>query len=375
MRVGLDARYVSHGLTGGVHTYVYHLAHELPRVAPDVEFCYYADAKAPFELEALPDNVAVRTLPWSSPISSVVNDVRVGAWMARDRVDVAHFPANYGPAGPYGLVVTVHDALNLFPMREHLRGFGRTPRKVAMMLYLGTKTRRTVANADHLLTVSEHARHDIASRGQVALDRITAIHEAAAPCFLHHEDAAWLQAARDRHQTPQVTLVADAVKNPACLVHAWQQVPDAAKNGAGILFFSREPAPRPELAAALAADARLRFIPQPSTPTLVELLNVADVFVFPSFYEGFGLPLVEAMSCGAAIVASTRGAIPEVVGGAGLLFDIEDPAQLPAHLTTVLTDPAALARLKAASLRRADAFNWSETARRTLDVYRQARRR
>jgi glycosyltransferase involved in cell wall biosynthesis len=377
MRVGLDVRYVSHGLTGGVRTYVYHLASELPHAAPDVEFFYYADSKAPLELEldSLPRNVTIRTLSWSSPVSSIVNDVRMARWMRRDRIDVAHFPANYGASGPYALVVTVHDALNLFPMREHLRGYGRTPRKVAMMLYLGWKTRRTLARADHLLTVSEHARHDIASRGHVPVDRITAIHEAAAPCYVRHDDPAWLQRARTRHEAPRVTIVADAIKNPGHLIQAWQMLPDAVRHEAGILFFSREPMPRPELAAALAQDSRIRFLRQPTTPELVELLNIADVFVFPSFYEGFGLPLVEAMSCGAAIIASTRGAIPEVVGEAGLLFDLEDPGQLATHLAALLTDASARTRLREASMRRAHAFSWSATARQTVDVYRRVHTR
>src|SRR5262249_38113838 len=162
MRIGLDARYLSHGLTGGVRTYVYQLARELPRLAPEHEFYFYADAKAPFELKHLPDNVVVRVLPWSSAFSSLRNDFVIGRYMERDRVDVAHWPANYGPKSTIPLVVTVHDTLNLFPMSQHLRGFGRRPRQVALMLYLGSKTRATLTRANHLITVSHHARPYIA---------------------------------------------------------------------------------------------------------------------------------------------------------------------------------------------------------------------
>ena len=101
MRVGIDVRYLSHGLLGGVHTYVASLVPALLRAAPDDAFYLYADEKAPFELEALPDNAQLRLLPYGSPLSSVANDLRLRDWMARDAVDVAHFPANYGfgPAG------------------------------------------------------------------------------------------------------------------------------------------------------------------------------------------------------------------------------------------------------------------------------------
>ena len=184
MRIGFDVRYLSHGLTGGVRTYVYHLARVLPRVAPDTPFVFYADAKGDLDLpRPLPGNVTLRELPWTSTLSSVANDRRIAGWMARDQVDVAHFPGNFGAAGPYRQVVTVHDALNLFPMREHLRGFGRTPRRVAMMLYLGYQTRRAVRSADRLITVSEHARQEIARIGGCDPDRLTVVHEAADPRF------------------------------------------------------------------------------------------------------------------------------------------------------------------------------------------------
>jgi glycosyltransferase involved in cell wall biosynthesis len=124
------------------------------------------------------------------------------------------------------------------------------------------------------------------------------------------------------------------------------------------------------VAAALASDPRVRFIPRPSSDELVLLMNAADVFAFPSFYEGFGLPLVEAMQCGAPIVASDRGSIPEVVGDAGLMFPLEEPARFAAHLEVLLGSADARARLRSASLRRAADFSWEKAARETLHVYR-----
>ncbi|HPK70408.1 MAG TPA: hypothetical protein PLN93_00575, partial [Vicinamibacterales bacterium] len=88
MRIGFDARYLSRGLVGGVRTYVFHLARTLPGLAPDDEFVYYIDAKAPFEVERCPSNVSLRTLPWISPLSTLANDMRIARWMARDLVDV-----------------------------------------------------------------------------------------------------------------------------------------------------------------------------------------------------------------------------------------------------------------------------------------------
>ena len=371
MRIGLDARYLSHGLTGGVRTYVHHLAREMPALAGSGEFFYYIDEKAPFELQSLPPNVTVRTLPWTSAWSSAANDIRIRRWMERDRIDVAHFPANYGPRGAYTLVVTVYDALNLFRMSEHLRGFGKRPRQISMMAYLGWQTRRALRDADFIVTSSEHARGELTRLSGCPAGRITVIHGAASEQFRETRDPVALEGARRRLLRRDRTILADGIKNPAVLVEAFGMLPDAVRADTELLFFSREPSPRPAVAAALA-NPGVRFLPRPGTADLVALMNLATVFAFPSWYEGFGLPLVEAMSCGAPVVASARGSIPEVLSGAGLLFDVERPAELARHLQAVLESESLRQDLRARSLSRSLDFSWHTTAARTLELYSRA---
>jgi glycosyltransferase involved in cell wall biosynthesis len=98
-------------------------------------------------------------------------------------------------------------------------------------------------------------------------------------------------------------------------------------------------------------------------------MNIATVLAFPSWYEGFGLPLVEAMQCGLPIVASSRGSIPEVVGDAGLIFDLETPEKFTAGLLDVLGNRGLRQDLHTRAIARARRFNWRETARRTVAVY------
>ena len=370
LRIGFDIRYLSHGLTGGVRTYVRQLAAVLPRLAPDDQFFFYADDKAPLDLEAPPPNVTIRTLPWRSKLSSLWNDRALAAWMSRDRVQVAHFPGNYGPAGAYRLVVTVHDALNLFPMSEHLRGFGRTPSKVAMMLYLGSRTRAALRQAEMIITDSEFSRQDIATRGGISADRIVTVH-AAADARFRILPADMLLRERARLGLGGRVILADGIKNPAVVVEAWRKLPDGLRAETQVVFFSREAAPRPELAADLAAHPALRFLPRPSVDELIVLMNLADVFVFPSYFEGFGLPIVESMQCGLPVVGSARGSIPEVVGDGGLIFPLEDTEVAAAQVRRVLEDADLQRTLRAASLRRAGAFSWERTAAATLEVYRR----
>jgi glycosyltransferase involved in cell wall biosynthesis len=368
VRVGLDVRYISHGLTGGVRTYVYQLARALPRVGPEHEFIYYADTKAPFELQALPGNVVVRTLHWRSRASSILNDLRIGDWMDRDDLDVAHCPGNYGPALRAPLIVTLHDALNLFPMRQHLIGFGRRPQQVALMAYLGCQTRASLRRAARIVTISRHAQKDIADRGGVPIDRIDVVYSAAAAEFTIIEERRALADCQIRYRLPDRFVLADGIKNPAASIAAWRDLPDRVKASAHLVFFSREPSPRPAVAEALA-DARIGFIAQPPTSDLVALMNLAAVFLFPSWYEGFGLPLVEAMNCGLPIVASSRAAIPEVVGDAGLVSALECPERMTANLSLLLLDECKRQELRERALARGATFTWSRTARQMLGIY------
>ncbi len=371
MRIGFDARYISHGITGGVRTYVYHLAKTLPLVGPEHEFYFYADSKAPFELAELPANVVLRTLPWAGPLSSIKNDYLIGRHMQRDRVDLVHCPGNYGPSVDVPLVVTLHDTLNLFPMSQHLRGFGRRPRQVALMMYLGRKTRASLARAVRLITVSRHAQHDIVAHTGYPIERIDVTYEAASEEFRVIDEPAVLDACRRQYDLRGPFILADGIKNPQAAVAAYQGLPDTVKRRTALIFFSREATPRPAVAEAMG-DPHVRFIPQPTTASLVALMNLATLFAFPSWYEGFGLPLVESMRCGLPIVASSRAAIPEIVGDAGLIFDLEAPDAFCAHMRALLENDQLRSDVAARALARSRTFDWNDTARRTLAVYEAA---
>jgi glycosyltransferase involved in cell wall biosynthesis len=301
-------------------------------------------------------------------LSSVRNDRRIGRWMERDKVDLVHSPANYGPKVDLPMIVTLHDALNVFPMTQHLRGFGRSPRKVALMLYLGRMTRATLGRAARVITVSEHARRDIAARSRYPLEHIYAIHEAASESFKTIDNQTVLDEVRARLGLAQRIILADGIKNPGAIIDAHARLPDALKRATELVFFSRERTPRPAVAEAMARSG-VKFIPQPSTADLVGLMNLAWVFAFPSWYEGFGIPLVEAMQCGTPIVGSSRGSIPEVVGDAGMIFDLDDPLEFVEKLRCVLEDDRLRHELSARALCRSRHFSWRRTAQETLHVY------
>ncbi len=372
MRIGIDVRYLSHGLVGGIHTYLKHLLPALFAVGRNEQFVLYADAKAPFEINELPNHVTLRILPYRNPLSTIWNDLaRLQSAMARDRVDVAHFPANYG-LGPRAAatVITLHDAINVMPWREIIAGHNKDARSIAMMTYLHLITRRTVERAHGLITVSRHAQQDILRYCRRDAQSITVAPHGPPPDVRPVDDDRILAAVRQRYGLNRSFVLADGLKNPAVLTRAWPLLPAALQQQYEIIFFARrEPWP-----AARAAEAAgfARVLICPPRDDLIALFTMASAFIFPSWFEGFGIPLLEAMICGTPVIASDRGAIPEVVGEAGLICDAEDEQALARHLITILADPERAAYFRQAGRQRARQFSWQYTAEQTLAAYRFA---
>ncbi len=372
-RIGIDARYLSHGLVGGVHTYVHHLTTALLRVAPDRDWIVYADAKAPFELTDLPPSVTLRTLPWRGGASSVCNDLRIGGIMAREGVRVAHFPANCGFA-PAGLpaVITLHDAINLLPLVEIWRTHPKQPRMVLTMTYLHLLTTRAMRRRPFVLTVSDYSRREILRHTDLPADRVHAVHSAHDADFRLLDSAATREARERLWLRPRV-LLADAIKNPACVLRAYRALPTATRERTSLVFFARRPPA--EMVQRAADSGECVLLHRPPREELIVLYNLADLFIFPSWYEGFGLPALEAMACGAPVIASDRGSLPEVVGEGGLTIDAEDHEAIAAAVADLFAHEEGYARLRERALIRASAFSWEQTARRTLAVYDEAQRR
>jgi glycosyltransferase involved in cell wall biosynthesis len=374
MRIGIDVRYLSHGLVGGVHTYVRNLVPALLAAGPEHQFILYADTKAPFELRDLPANARVRYLPYRNALSSVASDVvRLRRVMSADRVEVAHFPTNYG-FGPRGgaTVITLHDAMTLMPLSHTLRSKGTrwNTRARAMTIYLYCCSHLALRRADLVLTVSDHARREIARYSRYDAERIVPIHHGIDAELRRVTDPVVLAEVRARYGLERPFILADGLKNPAVIVRAWQRLPQHLRDSHTIVFFSRrEPLPVVREAEAAGQCRLLLNIPRAD---LVVLYSMACAFVFPSWLEGFGIPIVEAMTCGAPVICADNSAMPEVAGGAALLCNAEDDHTLAAHLGRVLGDPDEAGRLRTLGFARARQFSWQRAAEQTLAAYHRA---
>jgi glycosyltransferase involved in cell wall biosynthesis len=372
MRIGIDVRYLSHGLLGGVHTYEACFIPALIALADLQPIFLYADTKHPFELSNLPANVTVRYLPWKNGWSSIQNDWFMRETMAQDHLDVVHFPANYG-FGPKNVptVITLHDEINLMPWLKIMSGHPKKVRTLALMTYLHVCSLAALRQANLILTVSDYARRQIAHYGRLNPEKIIPIPHAPPSGLGRIESSDTLNEVRTRLGIKRPFILADALKNPAVILQAWMQLSAELRSNHQILFFSRRLDPPQEVLRAVA-EGTAQLLVRPSRTDLFALYNLAEVFLFPSKMEGFGLPLLEAMTCGAPVIASNRGSIPEVAGGAAYLIDAEDSQALAGYLTLLLTSPAEAHRLREMGYRRAAQFSWKRTAQGILEGYQTA---
>ena len=120
----------------------------------------------------------------------------------------------------------------------------------------------------------------------------------------------------------------------------------------------------------MGLQEHIKVISAVSEQDLISFYNIADVFIFPSFYEGFGFPPLEAMACGIPVIASNTSSIPEIVGDAGILLNANDEDGFASAINQVLTDHKLQQEMRIKGLQKAKEFNWEKNARETLEVYR-----
>lgn len=349
MRVAIEAAPLALS-SGGLHRYTTELSLALARCFPDDEFYLVSDQ--PFQLpKGSPGNLKRGGGPRNAA------ERRWWLWgltreLARLGADVVHGPDF---AVPYlarlPSVLTLHD-LSPWMNEQWHHAAGRVKRRTPLLLELGA--------ASMVITDSETVRKQAIEHFRLRPDRVVAVPLAAAPCF---QPVPPPPAPNTPYFLSVCTL--EPRKNLPVLLEAWRSL--RRDHAIDLVLAGRRradfPAPAPEPGLHLLGE-----VPDEHLPALY---SGALAFVYPSLYEGFGLPVLEAMQCGACVIASH--AVSEIAGDAAIYAGTaEDLAQAMRHL---VMEPAVLTDWRARSLARAHLFSWERTARLTYEVYGEARRR
>ncbi len=371
MRIGLDARYASDHFPG-IGRSIVGLVQAMAELEHGHTLVLLIDPRAGtgrYDLAALTRLPRVEVAHLAASPFGAAQHVTVPALARRLQLDLLHSPYFVKPylGLPCPSVVTVYDLIGWrFPRTLSWRG--RLFYRAAMAL-----TMRTAAT---IITISESARADLARIYRLPAERLAVTPLAAGRRF-KPQPAEAVAAVKAHYSLPERYVLYlgsnKPHKNLERLVRAWERVlVEGAAEGATLVIAGHQDRKHPEVRRFVAArklGARVRFLPNVNDADLPALYSGATVFAFPSYYEGFGLPPLEAMACGTPVLCAHASSLPEVVGQAALMVDPFNVAALAEGLARLLRDPALRRELSARGQHRAREFSWRRTAIGTLRVY------
>jgi glycosyltransferase involved in cell wall biosynthesis len=378
--IGIDASRIAVAARTGTEHYTYELLAAIARRDRRTRYTLYCN-QLPAALPPLGPNFALRRIPFPR----LWTHARLAAELLARAPDVLFVPAHVLPLGAplrrsLRTVVTIHDLGYLRFPEAH------TP---AQRLYLRLSTLWSARAATRLIAVSSATRDDLIGLASVPAEKISVVHHGLSNRFHMVEDPTAIKAIQERYDIrPPYFLYVGTIqprKNLVRLIEAFAQANDpnlqsailrlrsgqvcnlqlviAGKRG----WFSESIERR---AAELGISERVRFTGYVADDDLPALLSGALAFVLPSLYEGFGMPILEAMACGAPVLASTTSSLPEVAGDAALLADPQDTTAIADGLARLASDAELRAELRARGLARAATFTWDRCAEQTLAVLR-----
>ncbi|MEP6817931.1 MAG: glycosyltransferase family 1 protein [bacterium] len=370
MRIAIDAHSVGTGL-GGNESYATNLIEALAEIDHANRYTLYVTKRAAVErFSNRWPNFSVRSTLPHTPLIRI--PLTLSAELRRNPVDVLHVQFTSPPFSPCPVVVSIHDL-----SFEHLpHTFKWRSRK-----QLRITVRRSAREASQVIALSEYARNDIINSYQVSAEKISAIPLAAAAHFRPITNEEELQRVRQTFGIEGEYILSVGAIQPrknlgrlvaayACLRRAKPEVKLPKLVLAGKCAWLYDETLRAIKELQLSDSVILTgYVPESDLPALY---SAALCFVYPSYFEGFGLPPLEAMQCGVPVIVGNQTSLPEVVGDAGVLVDPFDVDALAAAIGKVISDSNLRAELSVQGLARAKLFNWRETARQTLAVYRKA---
>jgi glycosyltransferase involved in cell wall biosynthesis len=283
-------------------------------------------------------------------------------------VDILHSTTFCAPQDHYGkLIVTIYDLSFLACPECHTE---------ANRQHCLKGTTDAIAYADHIITISHHGKSELLKYFNIDPEKITVTHLAAkdifAPATKEEQERVLT-----KYQIPQDFILTvgtcEPRKNIRTLVQAYVQLPENVKNDHPLVIAGGKGWLHSDIDALIASQDsghihRIGYVDELELPALY---SAASIFVYPSLYEGFGLPILEAMASGTPVITSNTSSMPEIGGDAAVYFDPADPNQLTTILLELIDDVDLRGELRRKGFVNAKQFSWEKTARETLRIYEE----
>jgi glycosyltransferase involved in cell wall biosynthesis len=379
MKIGISA-YATDSGKSGISQYVASIVARLPELAPAHQLVVFVNEADAHWVQSWHPALKVVEFPdWTAhPVASIFwHLTALPRELKRHGCDLVFMPAGNRRLGwRYGVpsVGTVHDLSQLHVPQKY---------DALRMFYIMRVLPRMMRRLTRVISVSESTRRDLESFARVDPARIRVVHNGAdlTRFSARHRDAAKSAVAAELGLPPDFLLYIARLEHPGKNHVRLLEAFAALKRDTGlphklVLVGSRWNGA--ELIEARVEELGLEsevvfpgFVPN---ETLPDLYAAADLFVFPSLFEGFGIPVLEAMACGTPVCASNVSSIPEVVGEAGLLFDPHEPSEIADAMRRLLTDPSLRAELVERGLAQAKRFTWDDAAAAVLEELEKAGR-
>lgn len=368
LRITIDARYVTDHFPG-IGRYVYNLLRGLAELDTPHRFLVLHNPNQPnsrHDLKALAQHPQFKLCAVEAAPFSLAEQYRIPRLLRELRAERYHAPyyvrPYFGIACP--IIVTLYDAIpRLFPQEVSLKA----------RLMFDLLTRLALRNATRILTISHSASADLRAAYGIPAERIS-VTPLAADVRFRPQEPQHIAAVRQRYGLPErylITLCSNKPhKNLPTLIAAYGMSRARYSHALVVAghWDERYPAAR-ELSAQLGLTQQVRFLHNAAENDLPALLSGASAFVYPSLYEGFGLPPLEALACGTPVICGSTSSLPEVVGDAAVQIDMRQPEALASTIDNLLNDTALQERLRRIGTARAAQFTWRRTAEQTVAAY------
>jgi glycosyltransferase involved in cell wall biosynthesis len=366
MKVGIDCRLPYYQM-GGISQYILHLLPALAALDGDNHYQIFHSRKD--SKSYLPEAALnFSRLDLFTPCHHKYERWSLGAELLLRDVDVFHSPDFIPPA--YGVgkrVVTIHD-LNFMHYPEFLTSESRR--------YYLDQIEWAVGEADHIIADSDHTRKDLENVLGVSGSKLSTIYLAANPLYKEKRTTEQVAQVLDRYELSKNFILFVGTISPRKNVHlllaAYEKLLNSNELAEPLVLVGRRGWLSDDVfdeIDRLRSSLDVRHLENVSDYELSCLYAAAGVLTLPSFYEGFGLPAVEAMHCGCPVISSDRGSLPEVVGDAGILLDPEDLQGWIDSIKLVLSEDVVRDESRKKGFAQASTFNWDQTAAKTLGIY------